>query len=374
MAGVGREGNRPGLRPSRVAKKSASLRNRINTDGPLAWLIASSRRLRVFPGQGTDTTGLRDYRARQGFDISDAGSAANIGLLRTSASGTGAAASYVGTSSAADRLEIIDSAFDAFSARLKSGDDAAYLRGPTFATASPIDGGVGTNDVGGQIVVSWDFSKGLQGWTPGIVRGRGTFPNSTFETVAEQQGFVFDSNAALSETGLDSRGIRIQDTDTDEFVTDYLFLTRRLDSEFGLLPESIYTVATKYTIITQGVENAHFNGVTSTEDIANNQDEFNRPVEVGSTPDSDAVLTTSDNQQANPSVIDDRSPLENDDILHVLQTPQQTLTTDAATTAWPVIGFSFNAPNGATPFPTFLLAISYIITPVRKHRYAFLQS
>ena len=130
--------------------------------------VTATGRLRVFPGLGADTTGLRDVRARVGLDVSDAGTRADIGFIRVSASGLGGKSSYVGTSGSSDRLQILDSDFEAFSARLNAGNDTAYVRGTTFKTASPIDGGSGTNDINREVILSWDFNNDTLGWAAGL--------------------------------------------------------------------------------------------------------------------------------------------------------------------------------------------------------------
>ena len=198
--------------------------------------VTATGRLRVFPGLGADTTGLRDVRARVGLDVSDAGTRADIGFIRVSASGLGGKSSYVGTSGSSDRLQILDSDFEAFSARLNAGDDTAYVRGTTFKTASPIDGGSGTNDINREVILSWDFADGVQGWQPQVAgEGGGTEStpvtpeNFAAATGGGTYGLVQSPTTAVSGT--------VYQLDNDG--TAYLF--HELGPQMGLEASRRYT-------------------------------------------------------------------------------------------------------------------------------------
>ena len=229
--------------------------------GDTLWLDQSTAtgRLRLFGGAGADRTGMRDVRARRGFDVSDAGPNANVGLLRVSASGTGPTSSYVGTSNGRDTLDIRDSDFEALSARLKGGNDRVYVRGTTFKTPSPLDAGGGANRIDRQIITSTDFGDGAtDGW---LIMYPGRDPALAGTPVTAEEFSVLRDNGPVAEFGLRD-GEPLQRTLTGpsylllQDKTAYLY--KQISAAEGLEIATTYLVTVEAKVLVGGPSQSSF--------------------------------------------------------------------------------------------------------------------
>lgn len=206
--------------------------------------ITQGKWLQVFAGDGKDTTGLKSLRARRGFSVSDSGTGGNTGFNNVSAAGQ----SWFTTGNGNDTFSIANSTFDAFSAKLRGGSDTAVVRGTTFNTYSPIDGGEGKNDINREVVLSWDFGNGdPQGW---FVQLQGRDP-SKWGTPVSQAEFA----AAQSQQEVGSFGMKpisplsgLTGSTLDVYFLNSFYLARGISAQDGLQPGTTYSVSVTSTL------------------------------------------------------------------------------------------------------------------------------
>ena len=203
-----------------------------------------AKRLRVFAGEQNDSTALRAVRAQRGLEVTDTSGKTVLAMKQVSASNL----SWFSGSNSRDTLNITDSDFVAFSAKLRGGNDGAYVRRTTFAENSPIDGGSGTNDINRQVFVVYDFSSGdAQGWEPQL---SGRDPSLYGQPVTPEE-FAADADGTF--------GIAPIDPDTGLSGSTYqivykplVFLTKRLGVVEGLIAGGTYDVQIKTDVVVAG--------------------------------------------------------------------------------------------------------------------------
>lgn len=217
-----------------------------------------SKRLRIFAGEQDDVTAMRAVRARQGLDITDTAGNTTVALQQVSASGE----SWFSGSNRRDALRIVDSDFTAFSAKLRDGNDGAYVRGTTFAQTSPIDGGPGTDDINREVIVSSDFADGeLDGW---YLQPSGSYPDFGDEMVSADEFSqtnrgTFEFAAIGAHLGLSGSVFRINHTGTASMV-------REITPNDGIEIDRAYIirVSSKLVVGGDGVNGAFFVGAVGT--------------------------------------------------------------------------------------------------------------
>jgi len=204
--------------------------------------ITQGKWLQVFAGDGKDTTGLKSLRARRGFSVSDSGTGGNTGFNNVSAAGQ----SWFTTGNGNDTFSIANSTFDAFSAKLRGGSDTAVVRGTTFNTYSPIDGGTGKNNVDREVLVNSDFADGnLHGW---YLQPNTSYPNfgdtpvSAEEFAAKNQG-TFGFAPIAPATKLTGQAFQVENIAS-------AYLVKSVAPVDGLVPGQKYRI----TIAAQIVE------------------------------------------------------------------------------------------------------------------------
>ena len=335
--------------------------------GDTLWLDQSTAtgRLRLFGGAGADRTGMRDVRARRGFDVSDAGPNANVGLLRVSASGTGPTSSYVGTSNGRDTLDIRDSDFEALSARLQGGNDRVYVRGTTFKTPSPLNAGGGANRIDRQIITSTDFGDGAtDGW---LIMYPGRDPALAGTPVTAEE-FSVRSRDNDAEFGLREGFFGQNVIPGPSYLLkhdDDSYLYKALTSSNGVQPETSYAVTIEAKVLVSGPSQSGF-AASATSVV----------------PDPSKVVVRS---ETNPGIIalevNDKSfpyliagtpdPFEPDVLISIRETLSYALVrrgimtqikTDAGANVYPLFAFGSNEDLGY-PGAIYVRSLSVTLTP-----------
>ncbi|GIW56751.1 MAG: hypothetical protein KatS3mg082_3155 [Nitrospiraceae bacterium] len=174
------------------------------------------------------------------------------------------------------------------SAKLRDGNDGAYVRGTTFAQVSPIDGGTGANEIDQEVILAWDFSRGLQRWGPGYVGRSPALDGQPITELewAEQVGGEFGLRPMPEETGLEGSGFAIIEDNGNPFIA------RPVNSDLGVLAGQQYSV--KYEMV-----------VAVGPQSTNPDRDFIYVGALPTTPNIDSARTISDDKSQLYLVVDD---------------------------------------------------------------------
>jgi hypothetical protein len=158
---------------------------------------------------------------------------------------TVAGAMRIETGNSIDRIELQSSTFmgDA-SIRTRGQDDSVRVRGTVFEGQSPINAGIGTNEIDREVILEWDFSDGAQGWEA-LFADYGVFvpPNSGEGAAAEAlAAFQFRSGIEALPAPLDKTrtGFVLSGNNISDDL--FMFLHRGIGAAEGLMPETEYVL------------------------------------------------------------------------------------------------------------------------------------
>ncbi|MGB7161095.1 MAG: hypothetical protein WBD40_23750 [Tepidisphaeraceae bacterium] len=150
------------------------------------------------------------------------------------------------TGNAIDHLTIDGSTFKSSAVFSMNGqDDHATIRGTIFRGEAPLDAGDGENVIDRQVILSWDFRNGEQGWESGFADydAFSFLPDGKGNLVKVEDVERYELQSGLrplpAETGVVGSGLFLSGINlSDDLV---MYLTRRLMVEDGLVKNQAYT-------------------------------------------------------------------------------------------------------------------------------------
>jgi hypothetical protein len=175
------------------------------------------------------------------FDWSDAGGATTMYVNRLSIHQNAS----IKTGNSIDHLFLESSTFfhDA-NVTTEGRNDQVKVRGTVFHGESDIDGGAGTNDIDREVILSWDFRDGAQGWTAGFADYPAGQTTSSDGTSAEEfYGLESGLKPLPKELGISGTGFYLAGSNHSDALS--MYLAQRLSIRNGLLPGSTYDASYK---------------------------------------------------------------------------------------------------------------------------------
>jgi len=146
----------------------------------------------------------------------------------------------VQTGNSIDRLTITDSTF-AHDAKviLRGGDDRVTVRGSVFNTPSPFNPGTGNNRVDRELMLSWNFADGKQGWDGGFANFSPSKVNPEDDGVSQFE-FVNGIAPLPTELGLNQTGYGFSAKNLSDDL--FAFLTRPVTAADGIIGGQSYDI------------------------------------------------------------------------------------------------------------------------------------
>jgi hypothetical protein len=199
--------------------------------------LVAQASVQVTGGLGRDRVSFSRVSVGEALSIEDYSGAGRVTVNRTTVAGS----MRIETGNSIDRIELQSSAFtgDA-SIRTRGQDDSVRVRGTVFEGQSPINAGIGTNEIDREVILEWDFDDGAQGWRSG-------FSDISINVVDFDDPRLFNEGRDRGIRQLpDDVGIHknayylaLNNSSDDAFV----FLFRDLEANQGLVPNQAYQLS-----------------------------------------------------------------------------------------------------------------------------------
>lgn len=187
-------------------------------------------------GAGDDTVTFSLAHLRRGVRVEDDQGATHLRIGRSTFDRTAAFA----TGASADRVAIDGSTFkQAATLTTSDGDDHTRIRGTIFRQPAAIDDGAGDDVLDRELILSWNFADGAQGWGGGFSDFSPSVVNPGDDGYAKFE--LSQKIASLPvELGLKQTGYRISGRNLSDDL--FMFLTKPVVASDGIIGGVDYDV------------------------------------------------------------------------------------------------------------------------------------
>lgn len=334
------------------------------------------RDLHLDGGLGKDRFHLWTLDVQNRLNLSDTSGVSVVDLSHVTVDGP----SYVRSGDSMDSLNVDVSTFYSTAVFTTKGqDDQVKMRGTVFFDEAPVIGGAGENAVDREVILSWDFRDGEQGWRAGfadIVVAQTDIDNpddSPSPGVREAYRLRFGAEPLPEELDMPGTGYLLAgDNRTDEM---FMYLFREIGPEHGLVAGEQYQATFTVRFASKVAHDAVGAGGSPSGDVFMKVGAVPRKPRIEVIPGADkdfvGINVDKGNQAqsgAEMSVAGDiangddtQSPLFPYRITHRKHTHPNAATTDAAGRLWLVTGTDSGSEVRTSLYYT---GISVVLTPV----------